>query len=67
MDDGFGMEVDEMCNYSGYVENKGIEKGRTDIIESALKNKNTPEQVAAFLNIPLDEVQRVEKEMLQKA
>ena len=27
MDDGFGMEVDEMCNYSGYVENKGIEKG----------------------------------------
>lgn len=64
-----------MCNYSGYVENKGIKKGiergradeRTEIIQSALRNGNTPEQVSAFLSIPLDEVRKVEEGMLQKA
>ena len=37
MDDGFGMEVDEMCNYSGYVENKGIEKGIQQGIQQGIQ------------------------------
>ena len=71
MDDGFGTEVDDMGNVSEYFISrgmeKGMEKGRSDIIESALKNGNTLEQVSAFLNIPLEEVRKVEEKMMQKA
>ena len=46
---------------------QGMEQGRNDIIEGALKNGNTLEQVSAFLNIPLEEVRKVEEKMMQKA
>lgn len=56
-----------MGNVSEYFISRGMEKGRSDIIESALKNGNTLEQVSAFLNIPLEEVRKVEEKMMQKA
>ena len=71
MDDGFGTEVDDMGNVSEYFISRGMEqgmeKGRNDIIEGALRNGNTLEQVSAFLNIPLEEVRKVEEKMMQKA
>lgn len=71
MDDGFGTEVDDMGNVSEYFISrglelgmeKGMEKERTQIIQKALNNGKTTEQVSEFLSIPLDEVRKVELEM----
>ena len=71
MDDGFGTEVDDMGNVSEYFISRGLEKGmelgmekeRTQIIQKALNNGKTTEQVSEFLSIPLDEVRQVELEM----
>ena len=37
MEDGLGKEVDLMCNLSGYVEKKGIERGIERGIEQGLE------------------------------
>ena len=42
----------------------GEEHGRTEIILNSLRNNRTAEEVAEFLNIPLEEVKAVEKKLL---
>ena len=42
---------------------QGISQGRTDIIKSALETGKTPETVAEFIGIPLEEVLRVQNEL----
>ena len=37
MEDGLGKEVDLMCNLSGYVEKKGIERGIEEGIERGIE------------------------------
>lgn len=46
---------------------QGLEQGKAEIIESALRNGRTPEEVAEFNDVPLDYVLEVEKGMLEKA
>ena len=42
-------------------------KGRSEIIENLLKNGMTPEKVSELANVPLDEVLRIQKNLLAKA
>ena len=43
----------------------GEEKGKEDLILGSLKKKNTPEAIAEFLDIPLEDVKAVEKKFLK--
>ena len=43
-----------------------LEKGEQNMIIKGLKNNRTAEEVAEFLGIPLEEVEAVEKNLLQK-
>ena len=66
-----GEEVSAMCNLSEMIEERGIEKGiekgaleeRKKMVTNALR-KCTPEQVSEMLNVPIDQVKEIEKEML---
>lgn len=66
-----GEEVSAMCNLSEMIEERGIEKGiekgaleeRKKMVANALR-KCTPEQVAEMLNLPIEQVKKIEKEML---
>ena len=56
-------EVNEMCDYSNYVEKKGIEKGRNETliktVESAMQNLNLGlSEACKALNISLEEYQK---------
>lgn len=69
-----------MCNLSqGYYENglkDGLKKGkqegkqegrreeRRNMIADMLRNGNTPEDIAKFARIPIDEVNEVENQLL---
>ena len=41
----------------------GEERGRTEIILNSLRNGRTPEAIAEFLGISLEEVKEVEKKL----
>ena len=56
------MKMDEKFE-EGKKQGKSDE--RIEIIQNALRQGNTPEQVAAFLGISLDEVKKAEADMLQ--
>lgn len=62
-----GKEVTAMCNLSERIEERGIEKGaleeRKKMIMNALR-RCSPDQVSEMLNVPIEEVKEVEKEML---
>lgn len=58
----FEKEVVDMCNLSEGIERegiqKGIQKGFEQAVLSALQT-NSPESVAKFMNIPLEQVQEI--------
>lgn len=54
----FEKEVVDMCNLSEGIEREGIQKGFEQAVLSALQT-NSPESVAAFMNIPLEQVQEI--------
>ena len=62
-----GKEVTAMCNLSERIEERGIEKGaleeRKKMIMNALR-RCSPDQVSEMLNVPIEEVKEVEKEMV---
>ena len=45
------------------IEERGIEKGIEQMVMNALR-KCTPEQVSEMLNVPIEQVKKIEKEML---
>lgn len=47
-----------MCNLGEGIEKEGIQKGFEQAVLSALQT-NSPESVAAFMNIPLEQVQEI--------
>ena len=58
-----GKEVSAMCNLSEMIEERGIEKGIEKMVMNALR-KCSPEQVSEMLDVPIDQVKEIEKEML---
>ena len=58
-------EVKELFKEEGREE--GIQEGIKISIENMLKNGKTPEEIANFCGYPLDQVQKVENEMLAPA
>lgn len=52
-----------MCNLSEMIEERGIEKGIEKMVMNALR-KCSPEQVSEMLDVPIDQVKEIEKEML---
>ena len=62
-----GKEVSAMCNLSEMIEERGIEKGIEKGIKKMVMNalrKCSPEQVSEMLDVPIDQVKEIEKEML---
>ena len=43
---------------------RGVEQGRSQLIENMLYNKKTPEEIAAFCNCDLQEIKEVQKKIL---
>ena len=48
------------------LKKEGFEDGRTVIIQNALLKGHTPEQIADFIGVDLDEVLRIQEKLLQK-
>ena len=46
-------------NVGKRFEEKGLSQGRAEIVMSAFRNGKTPEQIAMFNDIPLNEVQQI--------
>ena len=54
MNTGYGREIDLMCNLSGRIEEKGLEKGLEQ--GKAIELINTIEKLKETLSVPLEEV-----------
>ena len=52
-------EVDEMCNYSDYVEERGIEKGQSKLIKKMHEKGRTLVSIAEETDLPVEEVERL--------
>ena len=57
-------EVLTMCTYTTSIKEKGIEEGIARNIKTLLKKGKTPEEINELLEIPLDEIEKVEASLL---
>ena len=53
--------LNQMCNLSDIVEERGIERGIEEIVIRCLEGGKTPEQISEFNNIPLSDVLAIDK------
>lgn len=64
MQAGIGKELDLMCNLSGYVEQKGIEKGieksRLETARNLLKLGMDPELIAQVTSLPVQRIRELQ-------
>ena len=51
--------VNAMCNLSDIIWEEGLEQGRSIVIMSCLKNDKTPEEIAEFTGLDIEEVHRI--------
>jgi predicted transposase YdaD len=54
-----------MLAYTAAIEEKGIEKGRTEAIERLLKKSKSPEEIHELMGYSMKEIENVETVMLQ--
>ena len=47
-----------------WILQRGIEQGRSQMIENLLNNKKTPEEIAEFCGFEIQEIENVQKRML---
>ena len=58
-------EAEDMCNYSEYLIEKGIEKGKLDILEQLEAEHFSDERILKFLRINAEQLKSL-REMLQE-
>ena len=52
-----------MCEVAQALEEKGIEKGRAEVIESLLRKGYTPQQISQMLDIQPQKIQEIEEKL----
>ena len=61
LDEDFAR-LDWNSNYQSGVE-RGLEQGRTDLIQRMLKNGKTEEEIAAFCDYPIEEIHQIAEKL----
>lgn len=51
--------LDNMCNLSDYIENKGIEKGIEKLVVNALKKGHSVSEIVEFIDLPETTVEKI--------
>ncbi len=64
LEDSFEEVVKNMCNLSYGIEEKAIEKGKIELIESMLRKGYKPELISEMTDLPIGKVRKISEDMM---